>query len=359
MNETRNGPGSGGGRLELEAVINPVGLMGGAAAKVAIDAGVACPMAGGPMAFTHKEILQLDDTGAIVAHLSPVTDGSVELKDITGTRNIFAGRDLARPLIMGVVNVTPDSFSDGGDHVDPKKGIAHALSLIDAGSDILDIGGESTRPGAAPVDITEECDRILPVIEAAVAAGATVSVDTRRAETMLAAIDHGAAIVNDVTALDGDPDSLDAVAGTGAAVILMHMQGKPETMQDAPKYRLASFDVFHWLRARVEACETAGIPRSRIAVDPGIGFGKTDVHNIEILDRAGLFHGLGCAVAIGVSRKSFIGRIAGIEKPRDRQAGTLAATAIALSRGVQIHRVHDVAAARQALAIWNSQFDNG
>ena len=170
MNETRNGPGSGRCRFEPGAVINPVGMIGGAAARVAIDAGVAFPIAGGPMAFTHKEILHLDDTGAIVSHLSPVTGRSVELKDITGTRNIFAGRDLTCPLIMGVVNVTPDSFSDGGDHADPKKAIVHALSLIDAGTDILDIGGESTRPGAAPVDITEECDRILPVIEAAVAA---------------------------------------------------------------------------------------------------------------------------------------------------------------------------------------------
>ncbi|MGB0631362.1 MAG: dihydropteroate synthase [Alphaproteobacteria bacterium] len=359
MNEFENGPGTDRGRFDSGPVINPVGLMGGTAAALAIGAGSALPLAGGPVAFTHCEILQSDDAGGTVSRMIPAMEGAAASSDLTGKRENFAGHDLACPVIMGVVNVTPDSFSDGGDHADPAAAIAHARSLIDAGADILDIGGESTRPGAAAIGVAEECDRILPVIEAAVAAGMTVSVDTRRAETMLAAVDAGASIVNDVTALTGDPGSLEAVAATEAAVILMHMQGTPETMQDAPEYGLASFDIFHWLKARIAACAAAGIPRRRIAVDPGIGFGKTDGHNMEILHRAGVFHGLGCAVAVGVSRKSFIGRIAGIETPRDRLPGTLAATAIALSRGVQIHRVHDVAAARQAMAVWNAQYDNG
>ena len=194
------------------------------------------------------------------------------------------------------------------------------------------------------------------------AAGVTVSVDTRRSAVMIAAIDAGAAIINDITALAGDPASMGVIAESGASAVLMHMQGTPETMQHAPDYLLASYDIFQWLDvrragwldARVAACVAAGIPRGRIAVDPGIGFGKTDRHNMEILARAGLFHGTGCAVAVGVSRKSFIGRIAGIEDPKDRLPGTIAATLMALDRGVQIHRVHDVAATRQAIAIWNA-----
>ena len=176
---------------------------------------------------------------------------------------------------------------------------------------------------------------------------------------MRTAIAAGASIVNDITALTGDPDSLATIAATDVSVMLMHMQGTPETMQRAPAYRLASFDIFHWLKARLDVCDAAGIPRYRIAVDPGIGFGKTDVHNIELLTRAAVFHGLGCAVGIGVSRKSFIGRIAGVEAPKDRLPGTLAATGMALSRGVQIHRVHDVADVRQAVAVWNAQHENG
>ena len=169
---------------------------------------------------------------------------------------------------------------------------------------------------------------------------------------MTAAIEAGAAIVNDITALTGDSASLETVAASGASVVLMHMQGTPETMQRAPAYALASHDVFRWLDARVAACVAAGIPRARIAVDPGIGFGKTDLHNMDILDRAGLFHSTGCAVVFGVSRKSFIGRIAGVDDPKDRLPGTIAATIMALDRGVQIHRVHDVAALRQAVSVW-------
>ena len=172
---------------------------------------------------------------------------------------------------------------------------------------------------------------------------------------MRAAIDAGAQVINDITALTDDPDALGMLAESDVSVLLMHMQGRPKTMQQAPSYRLASLDIFKWLNLRIDACVTAGIPRDRIAVDPGIGFGKTDGHNMEILRRSGVFHGTGCAVAIGVSRKSFIGRITGAENPEDRLAGTIAATMLALSRGVQIHRVHDVAAAVQAIAIWNAE----
>lgn len=336
---------------------NPVGLLEGASAKLAVESGAARPLAGGSVAFTHCEVLSL--------HLDHFSDGILPVGEIeadltlmTSRRQAFASHNLFGPLIMGVINVTPDSFSDGGDYAERGDAISHVFKLIEEGADIIDIGGESTRPGSTGVGVKEECARILPVVRAAVDAGVTVSVDSFRAETLRAAIDAGASIVNDVTALTGDVEALSAVAETDASVILMHMQGSPKTMQNRPYYRLASFDVFHWLKSRVDACLEAGIGRHRIAVDPGIGFGKTDLHNLELLDRVGVFHGLGCAVVIGVSRKSFIGRVANAETPKARLPGTLAATLIALSRGVQIHRVHDVAALRQAVAVWDARNDN-
>ena len=359
MQESSSGPGIDRGRSDSGRVINPVGLLSGSAAVMVVDAATAASLAGGPVAFTHCEVLDCDTSGTVVSSVVAVGSGDLDLSALTSARPPFAEHELSRPLIMGVVNVTPDSFSDGGDDANPANAVEHARRLIDAGADILDIGGESTRPGAEPIGTAEECDRILPVIDAAVAAGVTVSADTRRAETMRVAIAAGAAIVNDVTALTGDPDALDTIAASDASVILMHMQGTPETMQNAPAYRLASFDIFHWLRARLDTCEAAGISRDRIAIDPGIGFGKTDFHNMELLHRAAAFHGLGCAVAIGVSRKSFIGRIAGIDVPKDRLAGTLAATGMALSRGVQIHRVHDVSEVRQAVKVWGAPYENG
>ena len=330
-----------------------MGLLTGDAAAHATRTGTARYLAGGPVAFSLVETLAPSPDG-IATGLEPVTTHAQDLAALTAPRAAFAGLDLSAPAIMGVVNVTPDSFSDGGDFFERDRAIDRALQQAGGGAAIVDIGGESTRPGADPLSVGEEISRIVPVVEAAVAAGVTVSVDTRHSAVMTAAIDAGAAIVNDVTALTGDPASLGVVAETGVSVVLMHMQGTPETMQQAPDYRLASYDIYRWLDARVAACVAAGIPPGRIAVDPGIGFGKTDRHNMEILARAGLFHGTGCAVAIGVSRKSFIGRIAAIEDPRNRLPGTIAATLMALDRGVQIHRVHDVAAARQAIAVWNA-----
>lgn len=339
---------------------NPTGLLSGAVAEGALAAGRARPLAGIPrLAYTAVERIVMDDDG------TPRFDwpDPAEMPDAVRTalealRPPFAGLPLDRPRLMGIVNVTPDSFSDGGDYADPARAADRALRLAEAGADIVDIGGESTRPGSAPTPVAAELDRVMPAVEAAVKAGLVVSVDTRRAEVMRAATAAGAQIVNDVTALTHDSDALDAVAASGASVVLMHIQGTPETMQADPHYRLASCDVCDWLGARVAACVAAGIPPGRIAVDPGIGFGKTDVHNMEILERAALFHGLGCAVMFGVSRKSFIRRIAGIEAPTERVPGTVAATLIALARGVQLHRVHDVAAARQALDIWQALVDN-
>lgn len=339
-------------------MFNPLGLLTGPAAASGIAAGIAFPVAGGPVAFSLVETVSANAAGTH-SDYAPAADLPGAVAVLGGARAPFAGIDLSRPVIMGVVNVTPDSFSDGGDFFEPARAIDQALQLASDGAAIIDIGGESTRPGADPMPVADEIARVVPVVEAAVAGGVTVSVDTRRAAVMRAAIDAGARIVNDITALTDDPDAPGVVAASGASAVLMHMQGTPETMQQAPSYRLASHDIFDWLSARVDACAAAGIPRDRIAVDPGIGFGKTDAHNIEILQRAGAFHGTGCAVAIGVSRKSFIGRIAGVENPKDRLGGTIAATMLALSRGVQIHRVHDVAAAAQAIAIWTAAAGEG
>ena len=341
-----------------DAVLNPVGLIDGGSAATAFRADAACPLAGSRIGFTGIEVIEGPRPDrSFCDRVEAARRYPDQFARLTAPRAPFAGLTLDRPRIAGVVNVTPDSFSDGGDYADPARAIDRALEQAEEGADLIDIGGESTRPGSAPTPPEAELARVLPVIEAVASKGIPVSVDTRRALVMREAIAAGASVVNDVTALTHDPDALAAVAETEAAVILMHIRGTPETMQDAPEYSLASLEVYRWLEQRVSACVAAGIPRERIAVDPGIGFGKTDIHNIEILNRAAMFHGLGCAVMFGVSRKSFIGRLAGIGNAKDRVPGTLAATAIALSRGVQLHRVHDVSAARQALAIWEALYD--
>lgn len=261
---------------------------------------------------------------------------------------------LGRPLVMGIVNATPDSFSDGGDFFDAPGAIAHGLRLRAEGADILDIGGESTRPGADMVPPLEERRRVVPVIEALVKAGAVVSIDTRNAATMAAALDAGAAIVNDVTALAGDPDALALVAARKAAVVLMHMQGKPQTMQANPVYANAPREIAAYLAARLAACRAAGIAPDRLCVDPGLGFGKTVAHNAQILAHVPLLRALGAAVLIGASRKAFIGALSQGERPKERLPGSLAAGLAAVAGGADILRVHDVAASVQALKVWRA-----
>jgi dihydropteroate synthase len=260
---------------------------------------------------------------------------------------------LDRPLVMGIVNTTPDSFSDGGDHFDRDVAIARGLEQFADGADILDIGGESTRPGSAPVPPEEERRRVVPVIDALAKAGAVVSIDTRHADTMNAALDAGASIVNDITALTG-PCSLDLVAARGVSAVLMHMQGEPKTMQASPHYDDAPREIAVYLASRIAACEAAGIPRSRLSVDPGIGFGKTVAHNAQILARIDVLRELGVAVLIGVSRKSFLGALSKGEKPKERLPGSLAAGLAAIARGADILRVHDVAPTIQALKVWRA-----
>jgi len=258
---------------------------------------------------------------------------------------------LDRPLVMGIVNATPDSFSDGGDFFDAPGAIAHGLRLLGEGADILDIGGESTRPGAAMVPPAEERRRVVPVIEALAKAGAVVSVDTRNASTMAAALDAGAAIVNDVTALGGDPDAMALVAARKAGVVLMHMQGEPQTMQANPVYGDAPREIAAYLAGRLAACRAAGIAVERLCVDPGLGFGKTVAHNAQILANVPVLRGLGAAVLIGASRKAFIGALSRGERPRERLPGSLAAGLAAVAGGADILRVHDVAATLQALKV--------
>lgn len=263
----------------------------------------------------------------------------------------FAGLSLDKPRLFGVINVTPDSFSDGGEALALSEALKRGRAMLDDGADILDVGGESTRPGAEPVSAEEERARVVPVVKGLSEMGALVSIDTRRAEVMAAAIDAGAGIVNDVTALTGDQDSLGLVADRGVAVVLMHMQGEPGSMQENPQYENAAEDVFGTLKARFEACEEAGILRHRIAVDPGIGFGKTVDHNLEILNRLDIYRGLGLPVLLGVSRKSFIAKLSCGEAPKDRVPGSLAAVLAAWAQGVRMFRVHDVAETHQALAV--------
>jgi dihydropteroate synthase len=259
---------------------------------------------------------------------------------------------LERPLIMGVVNVTPDSFSDGGRFLGTQQALEHARILIGEGADILDIGGESSRPAAEPVGLDEELRRVMPVLEQLAQMPVPVSVDTCKPEVMRRAIAAGAAMVNDINALR-EPGALEAVAQSQAAVCLMHMQGEPRFMQRDPQYKDVVAEVTAFLALRVEAAQQAGIARERIVVDPGFGFGKSTGHNLELLQGLGTIAGLGQPVLVGLSRKSLFGKITG--KPvADRVSASVAAALLAVERGAALVRVHDVAATRDALLVLNA-----
>ena len=255
-----------------------------------------------------------------------------------------------RPLLMGVINVTPDSFHDGGRYACAADAIAHARRLVDEGADWLDLGGESTRPGAAPVPAEEELRRVLPVLEAVRDLGVPVSVDTRQPAVMRAALAAGAAMINDVNALRA-PGAIEAVAGTDASVCLMHMRGEPRTMQQAPRYADVVAEVSAFLAGRIEACVAGGIDRGRIVVDPGFGFGKRLEDNLALARALPQLATLG-PVLVGFSRKSMIGAMTGRAATADRLAGSVAAALWAARHGAAILRVHDVAATRDALAVW-------
>ena len=261
---------------------------------------------------------------------------------------------LDRPRVMGIVNVTPDSFSDGGAHFDAEAAIVHGLQLAEQGADILDIGGESTRPGAQAVPVEEELRRVIPVIERLARDTALpISIDTSKPEVMRAAINAGAGMINDVHALRRE-SALDAAAALGVPVVLMHMLGEPRSMQEAPEYDDVVGEVHRFLAERIFAAEMAGIARKNILVDPGFGFGKTTAHNLQLLAQLRRFTELGVPVLAGLSRKRSIGELTGRSEPRERVAGSVAAHLIAAQHGAMLLRVHDVAATVDALKVWNA-----
>ena len=336
----------------------PEGLLHGADAARAIAAGLALPLTGRSLAFTCALLAhRCANTGEISQRLFSAAqlreraenDATLaaRLERLGAPRPAFAGLSLETPCIMGIVNVTPDSFSDGGRFLDTRAAIEYGLRLAEAGADVLDVGGESTRPGAAEVPVDEELARVLPVIEALAAQGLTVSVDTRKAAVMKAAVRAGARIVNDVSALTHDPAAAKTVAALEVPVILMHMRGTPDTMMKRADYEDAVLDVFDELEERVRAAEAAGIPRENIMIDPGIGFAKKTPHNLRITRRLALLHGLGLPLLYAASRKRFIGEITGVEPADARLPGSLAVAQAALMAGAHMVRVHDVAETAQ------------
>lgn len=313
----------------------------------------ALPLAGGPLWFSEVAVHAPGAAPRLIP-VAEVPEGA--LVALTAPRAPLCGLVLDRPRLMGILNVTPDSFSDGGRHDGLDAAVAQAEALAAAGADILDIGGESTRPGAEPVALATEMARTIPVIEALRARGypLPISIDTRNAAVARAALAAGAGLFNDVSALTHDPDSLAVAAETGAAVCLMHAQGDPRTMQDAPTYADVLTDVVAYLEGRVAAAEAAGIPRDRIMVDPGIGFGKTADHNLALTRGLAILHSLGCPILYGASRKRFIGAIGGAPVPDGRAPGSIAVALEALRQGAQVLRVHDVKETRQAVLLWTA-----
>lgn len=313
--------------------------------------GGALPLAGGRCWFATVELMERGRAPRLV----PAADLSEAVRHrLSRPRPAVAGLNLDRPRLMGILNVTPDSFSDGGRFLAPDAALAQARRMASEGADILDIGGESTRPGALEVPVLEEIARTAPVIAALHEVGVPISIDTRKSGVAQAALAAGAGIVNDVSGLRHDPALAGVVARAGVPVVLMHAQGDPATMQADPRYDDVLLDVFDHLAARVAAAEAAGIARDRIVVDPGIGFGKTVAHNLALLRGLSLFHDLGCPVLLGASRKRFIGTITGATDTDDRLPGSLVAALAGAAQGVQILRVHDVDATRAALALWQA-----
>jgi len=351
--------------------LQPLAILGGRAASEAVAVGHARWLAGGPMAFTMVKIIFREGAVRMKEDIYPVADLDhyvnmvpltqqeairERLAHISMTRS-FLGRNFKEgcgPLLQGIVNVTPDSFSDGGRYGQCDRAVAHARDLIAAGADIIDIGGESTRPGAENVAIEEELSRVIPVIEGLSDITQPISIDARKTEVMARALKAGASIINDVSALSHDEKSMDFVASTECPVILMHAQNNPDNMQDDPCYDDVLLDVYDYLESRTEICQAVGIGRDRIIIDPGIGFGKTLEHNKILMANLSLFHGLGLPILLGVSRKSFIGHITGETEPAGRLAGSLAFAQMGYDQGVQILRVHDVRESHQARAAWIS-----
>ena len=304
-------------------------------------------LAGGWARFDRVEVMQRGGVSEIV----DVRDVPADILDIlTAPRDAIAGLSMDAPIVMGILNVTPDSFSDGGDHAETDTAVARALQMQADGAVIVDIGGESTRPGAKEVPLDEEIARTAPVITTLSAqSDVAISIDTRKAAVARAAVSAGAGLVNDVTALRFDSDMAGVVAQSGVPVCLMHSIADPETMQDHAEYDDVLLDVYDHLAARVTQAEAHGIARAQIVVDPGIGFGKTLAHNLRLMRGLSLFHGLGCPILLGASRKRFIGTLGQAPEAKDRLGGSLSVAMEGVRQGVQILRVHDTFATKQAL----------
>lgn len=312
----------------------------------------AMSLAGGAQWFTHAERIERNASSEFVAASEIPTP---VLERLTTARADFAGLPLNEPQLMGILNVTPDSFSDGGRHNTPDVAVQAALEMITHGASIIDIGGESTRPGAVLVDEDEEIARTAPVIKLLRAKTlVAVSIDSRKSRVAQAALAAGADIVNDVSGFTFDPALGPLCAAANAPVCVMHSKGDPATMQNEPVYDNVLLDVYDFLETQISMLVQAGFPRSRIIVDPGIGFAKTQGHNLTLLQNISLFHGLGCAVLLGASRKRFVGTIG--EEPRAdaRAPGSIAVALAALAQGVQVIRVHDVAETAQAVRLWRA-----
>lgn len=310
----------------------------------------ALTLAGGWCWFSHVEVLERNAPSRCVAVGDIPQDA---LARMTAEHPNIAGLDICKPQIMGILNVTPDSFSDGGQHTGADAACAHAMAMVAQGATIIDVGGESTRPGAEEVDVTEEISRTAPAIMAIRReSGVPMSIDTRKAAVAEQAIAAGASVVNDVSGFTFDPALAPIAARQAAPVCVMHAQGDPQTMQANPTYDDVLLDVYDFLETQVEALISQGIPRAQIVVDPGIGFGKTQQHNLELLGRISLFHTLGCAILLGASRKRFIGNIGKAPLASDRAPGSIAVALDAVAQGVQFVRVHDVAETAQALGLW-------
>ena len=326
-------------------------------------------LAGGMCWFASVELLTVDAGKRTAAELLPVAGINSRFDDslaaqwaaLTATRPpLQLGERIVRldqPQVMGIVNATPDSFSDGGQFADAAAAAEAGAQMVAEGAAIVDIGGESTRPGAATVWEGDEIERVAPIVRQLAGGGAAVSIDTRKAGVMEAGLAAGARLVNDVSALTFDERSLGVLAAAGVPVVLMHHQGDPQTMQDNPRYGDVLVEVYDWLEERIAAAEAAGIKRDRILIDPGFGFGKTVAHNLELMNNLALFHSLGCALVVGASRKRTIGALSN-EAPADRRLGGSIAFALkAVEQGAQIVRVHDVSETVQALRIWRGLKD--
>lgn len=359
---------------EAQIYLRPSGFVDGPL----MDPDACRRLAGGAVWFSAVHVIARTQAGRCASCLVPVPGMSAflealpdpqRLRALDQWRHLTSARTTMplprntrtlrfdQPMVMGILNMTPDSFSDGGRLTDKDAAATAAWHMAEAGAALVDIGGESTRPGAKPVWEQDEIDRVAPVLERLGTLSAGVSLDTRKAAVMRAGLKAGVDILNDVSALTWDPESLAVAAASPCPIVLMHAQGSPESMQDAPAYADALLDVYDWLEARVLACEAAGIARTRLILDPGVGFGKALRHNLDVLNGLSLFHALGCPLLVGVSRKRFIGAL-GREEPVDKRLpGTLAAVVHCLAQGVQILRVHDVTEAVQALRIWQGLRD--